>query len=37
ESKVKTTQHRTLKLIKKQMESLYQKEGLTSEKVRVER
>jgi RNA polymerase sigma-70 factor, ECF subfamily len=37
ESKVKTTQHRALKLLKKQMATFYEKEGLTSEKVRVER
>ncbi|MDQ0197456.1 RNA polymerase sigma factor SigX [Neobacillus ginsengisoli] len=37
ESKVKTTQHRSLKVLKKQMEMLYEKEGLDSEKVRVER
>ncbi|AZU63190.1 RNA polymerase sigma factor SigX [Neobacillus mesonae] len=37
ESKVKTTQHRSLKQIKKHMETLYAKEGVTSEKVRVER
>ena len=37
ESKVKTTQHRSLKVLKKQMEILNEKEGLESEKVRVER
>jgi RNA polymerase sigma-70 factor (ECF subfamily) len=37
ESKVKTTQHRSLKALKKQMETFYEKEGLDSEKVRVER
>lgn len=37
ESKVKTTQHRSLKIIKKHMEAFYGKEGLNSEKVRVER
>jgi RNA polymerase sigma-70 factor, ECF subfamily len=37
ESKVKTTQHRALKVLKKQMEILNEKEGLESEKVRVER
>ena len=37
ESKVKTTQHRALKVLKKHMEMLYEKEGLESEKVRVER
>ncbi|MDF2859512.1 MAG: polymerase sigma factor SigX [Neobacillus sp.] len=37
ESKVKTTQHRSLKVLKKQMEMLFEKEGSESEKVRVER
>lgn len=37
ESKVKTTQHRSLKALKKQLELFYEKEGLDSEKVRVER
>jgi RNA polymerase sigma-70 factor (ECF subfamily) len=37
ESKVKTTQHRSLKVLKKQMEMFYEVEGLASEKVRVER
>jgi RNA polymerase sigma-70 factor (ECF subfamily) len=37
ESKVKTTQHRSLKVLKKQMEFFFEKEGLASEKVRVER
>lgn len=37
ESKVKTTQHRSLKVLKKHMEFSYEKEGSTSEKVRVER
>ncbi|WP_026573330.1 RNA polymerase sigma factor SigX [Bacillus sp. UNC438CL73TsuS30] len=37
ESKVKTTQHRSLKILKKQMDILSEKEGLKSEKVRVER
>jgi RNA polymerase sigma-70 factor (ECF subfamily) len=37
ESKVKTTQHRSLKMLKKHMETFSQKEGLDSEKVRVER
>jgi RNA polymerase sigma-70 factor (ECF subfamily) len=37
ESKVKTTQHRSLKVLKRQMEMFYAKEGLESEKVRVER
>jgi RNA polymerase sigma-70 factor, ECF subfamily len=37
ESKVKTTQHRSLKNLKKHMEMSYEKEALTSEKVRVER
>jgi len=37
ESKVKTTQHRSLKVLKKHMEMSYEKEGLNSEKVRVER
>ena len=37
ESKVKTTQHRSLKVLKKHMEMSYQKEGAASEKVRVER
>jgi RNA polymerase sigma-70 factor, ECF subfamily len=37
ESKVKTTQHRALKSLKKNMEELLGKEGNTNEKVRVER
>ena len=37
ESKVKTTQHRSLKVLKKHMETFYEKEGLNREKVRVER
>ncbi|MFJ5715690.1 RNA polymerase sigma factor SigX [Neobacillus novalis] len=37
ESKVKTTQHRSLKVLKKQMEMSYEKEAVTSEKVGVER
>jgi RNA polymerase sigma-70 factor, ECF subfamily len=37
ESKVKTTQHRSLKVLKKQMEMIYEREGLDGEKVRVER
>lgn len=37
ESKVKTTQHRSLKVLKKQMEMFYEKEGLIREKVRVGR
>ncbi|WP_251555236.1 RNA polymerase sigma factor SigX [Neobacillus muris] len=37
ESKVKTTQHRSLKVLKRQMETLFEKEGKNSEKVRVER
>jgi len=37
ESKVKTTQHRSLKVLKKHMELSYVKEGSASEKVRVER
>ncbi|MFP5113443.1 RNA polymerase sigma factor SigX [Bacillaceae bacterium C204] len=37
ESKVKTTQHRSLKVLKKYMELSYEKEGSASEKVRVER
>ncbi|MEH7355270.1 RNA polymerase sigma factor SigX [Neobacillus drentensis] len=37
ESKVKTTQHRSLKVLKKHMEMFFEKEGLSSEKVRVER
>ncbi|MFF2448749.1 RNA polymerase sigma factor SigX [Neobacillus sp. NPDC058068] len=37
ESKVKTTQHRSLKVLKKQMEMSYEKEGVTSGKVGVER
>ncbi|MEH7307660.1 RNA polymerase sigma factor SigX [Neobacillus drentensis] len=37
ESKVKTTQHRSLKVLKKHMELSYEKEGSASEKVRVER
>lgn len=37
ESKVKTTQHRALKVLKKYMEIFNEKEGVESEKVRVER
>ncbi|MFD1738598.1 RNA polymerase sigma factor SigX [Bacillus salitolerans] len=37
ESKVKTTQHRALKLLKVHMEQLMEKEGMDSEKIRVER
>lgn len=37
ESKVKTTQHRALKVLKKEMEDLMVKEGIDGEKVRVER
>lgn len=37
ESKVKTTQHRSLKVIKRQFELFSEKEGVYSEKVRVER
>ncbi|WP_066060867.1 RNA polymerase sigma factor SigX [Neobacillus soli] len=37
ESKVKTTQHRSLKVLKKQMEMFYEKEEFISEKVGVER
>lgn len=37
ESKVKTTQHRALKVLKRHMEMLNGKEGTDSEKVRVER
>jgi RNA polymerase sigma-70 factor, ECF subfamily len=37
ESKVKTTQHRALKVLKKNMEELLGKEENTNEKVRVER
>ncbi len=37
ESKVKTTQHRSLKLLKRQMDLLFEKEGLENEKFRVER
>jgi len=37
ESKVKTTQHRALNVLKKQMELLLEREGDKSEKVRVER
>ncbi|MEW9049785.1 MAG: RNA polymerase sigma factor SigX [Neobacillus sp.] len=36
DSKVKTTQHRALKVLKKHMEMFYEKEGLDSEKIRVE-
>lgn len=36
ESKVKTTQHRALGVLKTQMERLYKKEGYEHEKVRVE-
>jgi RNA polymerase sigma-70 factor, ECF subfamily len=36
DSKVKTTQHRALKVLKKHMEKFYEKEGLDSEKIRVE-
>ncbi|MED3551201.1 RNA polymerase sigma factor SigX [Cytobacillus praedii] len=37
ESKVKTTQHRALKILKKQMEEMMGKEGMENEKVRMER
>jgi RNA polymerase sigma-70 factor, ECF subfamily len=37
ESKVKTTQHRALKTLKKLMEEMIEKEGMTSEKVTVKR
>jgi RNA polymerase sigma-70 factor, ECF subfamily len=37
ESKVKTTQHRALKVLKKEMEELAKKEAMGSEKVSVER
>ncbi|MGG0716650.1 RNA polymerase sigma factor SigX [Robertmurraya massiliosenegalensis] len=37
ESKVKTTQHRALKVLKKEMEEKMAKEGTSSEKIRVER
>jgi RNA polymerase sigma-70 factor, ECF subfamily len=37
ESKVKTTQHRALKVLKKEMEERMAKEGTAGEKVRVER
>ncbi|MBU8879155.1 RNA polymerase sigma factor SigX [Bacillus sp. FJAT-29790] len=37
ESKVKTTQHRALKVLKKHMEEIMGKEGINSEEVRVER
>ncbi|WP_066312776.1 RNA polymerase sigma factor SigX [Bacillus sp. FJAT-29814] len=37
ESKVKTTQHRALKVLKKEMENFHAKEGEASEKVGVER
>lgn len=37
ESKVKTTQHRALKVLKKHMEEMMSKEGMSDEKVRVER
>lgn len=37
ESKVKTTQHRALKTLKKLMETKLEKEGMTSEKVTVKR
>jgi RNA polymerase sigma-70 factor, ECF subfamily len=37
ESKVKTTQHRALKILKSQMEQLMGKEGIEGEKIRVER
>jgi len=37
ESKVKTTQHRALKALKKLMEEMIEKEGMTSEKVTVKR
>jgi RNA polymerase sigma-70 factor, ECF subfamily len=37
ESKVKTTQHRALKVLKKLMEEMIEKEGMTSEKVTVKR
>lgn len=36
ESKVKTTQHRALKVLKKEMEEKIAKEGTASEKIRVE-
>ncbi|WP_210365573.1 RNA polymerase sigma factor SigX [Bacillus sp. REN3] len=37
ESKVKTTQHRALKTLKKHMEEMIEKEGMASEKVTVKR
>ncbi|PLR76353.1 RNA polymerase sigma factor SigX [Bacillus sp. V3-13] len=37
ESKVKTTQHRALKVLKKRMEESMEKEGMSIEKIRVER
>nr|WP_263325868.1 RNA polymerase sigma factor SigX [Neobacillus sp. Marseille-Q6967] len=37
ESKVKTTQHRALKVLKRNMETFYDKEGSDGEKVRMER
>ncbi|ASV69155.1 RNA polymerase sigma factor SigX [Cytobacillus sp. FSL W7-1323] len=37
ESKVKTTQHRALKALKKNMSDMWEKEGLNSEKTRLER
>ncbi|MBT2642100.1 MULTISPECIES: RNA polymerase sigma factor SigX [Bacillaceae] len=37
ESKVKTTQHRALKTLKKLMEEMIEKEGMTSEKVTAKR
>jgi RNA polymerase sigma-70 factor, ECF subfamily len=37
ESKVKTTQHRALKVLKAHMEKLMEKEGVKGEKIRVER
>jgi RNA polymerase sigma-70 factor (ECF subfamily) len=37
ESKVKTTQHRALKVLKKYMEDIMVKEGMNNEEVKVER
>ncbi|OCA90970.1 RNA polymerase sigma factor SigX [Bacillus sp. FJAT-27225] len=37
ESKVKTTQHRAIKVLKAQMESLFETEGFVDEQARVER
>jgi RNA polymerase sigma-70 factor, ECF subfamily len=37
EGKVKTTQHRSLKVLKRQMERFYEKGGFESEKIRAER